>query len=180
MHNFTYDIDASTPESDSEDDPQRYAAPIDGHMQGYLVPTIAQACRPNCLPGRRMPNTTYTRKPDPAPRMRPDQPRVICNACSKKGHGANTCDLLAMSVFLQRFMKHGIANKETIADAEQCWVDRAKEYFAPRDHTKDSSSVSRGTTPSKVFQVFAERSGLSLDQMEDEIDWLCWPTDSEE
>ncbi len=112
--------------------------------------------------------------------MRLDQPRVICNAWGKKGHGANTCDFLAMSVFLQRFMKHGIANKETIADAEQRWVDRAKEYFAPRDRTKDSSSVSRGNTPSKVFQVFAERSGLSLDQMEDEIDWLCWPTDSEE
>jgi hypothetical protein len=77
-------------------------------------------------------------------------------------------------------MKHGIANKETIADAEQRWVDRAKDYFAPRDRTKDSSFVSRSTTPSKVFQPFAERSGLSLDQMEDEIDWLCWPTDSDE
>jgi hypothetical protein len=127
-----------------------------------------------------MPNTTYTRKPDPARRMRPDQPRVICDACGKKGHGANTCDFLAMSVFLQRFMKHGKANKDTISDAEQRWVNRAKDSFAPRDRAKDSSFVSRGTTPSKVFQAFAERSGLSLEQMEDEIDWLCWPTDSEE
>ena len=88
VHNFTYDIDASTPGSGSEDDPQ------------HLVPTIAQACRPNGLPGRRMPNTSYTRKPNPARGMRPDQPQVICDACSKKGHGANTCDFLAMSVFL--------------------------------------------------------------------------------
>ncbi len=180
MHNFTYDIDASTPKSDSEDDTQRYTEPIDGHMQGYLVPAITQACRPNGLPGRRMPNTTYTRKPDPARRMRPDQPRVICNACGKKGHGANTCDFLTMSVFLQRFMKHGIVNKDTIADAEQHWVDRAKDSFAPWDRAKDSSFLSRGTTPSKVFQAFAERSGLSLEQMEDEIDWLCWPTDLDE
>ena len=77
-------------------------------------------------------------------------------------------------------MKHSIANKDTITDAEQCWVDRAKDSFTPRDHAKDSSFVSRGTTPSKVFQAFAERSGLSLEQMEDEIDWLCWPTDSDE
>ncbi len=180
VHNFTYDIDASTPKSDSEDDTQRYTEPIDGHMQGYLVPAITQACRPNGLPGRRMPNTTYTRKPDPARRMRPDQPRVICNACGKKGHGANTCDFLTMSVFLQRFMKHGIVNKDTIADAEQHWVDRAKDSFAPWDRAKDSSFLSRGTTPSKVFQAFAERSGLSLEQMEDEIDWLCWPTDLDE
>jgi hypothetical protein len=63
-------------------------------------------------------NTTYTRKPDPARRMRPEQPRVICDACGKKGHSANTCDFLAMSVFLQRLLKHGIANKDTITDAE--------------------------------------------------------------
>jgi hypothetical protein len=74
-----------------------------------------------------MPNTTYTRKPDPARRMRPDQPKVICDACRKKGHGANTCDFLAMSIFLQRFMKHGMANKESIAEAEQRWVERAKD-----------------------------------------------------
>jgi hypothetical protein len=118
VHNFTYDMDTSTPESDSEDDTQQNAAPINGHMQGYLVPTIAQARRPNGLPGRRMLNTTYTRKPDPARRMRPEQPRVICDACGKKGHSANTCDFLAMSVFLQRLLKHGIANKDTITDAE--------------------------------------------------------------
>jgi len=116
-----------------------------------------------------MPNMTYTRKPDPARRMRPDQPKLICDACGKKGHGANTCNFLAMSVFLQRFMKHGLANKDTIADAEQRWVDRAKETQPPR-----------GTTPSKVYQAYAERSGMTLEQIEDEIDWLCWPADSTE
>ncbi len=116
-----------------------------------------------------MPNTTYTRKPDPARRMRPDQPKVICDACGKKGHGANTCDFLAMSIFLQWFMKHGMANKESIAKAEQCWVERAKDSHVPRN-----------TTPSKVYQAYAEHSGLTLEQMEDEIDWLCWPTNSTE
>jgi hypothetical protein len=66
VHNFSYEMDATSPASDSEDNTERYAEPINGHMQGYLVPTIGQACWPNGLPGRRMPNTTYTRKPDPA------------------------------------------------------------------------------------------------------------------
>ncbi len=66
VHNFSYEMDATSPASDSEDNTEWYAKPIDGHMQGYLVPTIAQACQPNGLPGRRMLNTTYTRKPDPA------------------------------------------------------------------------------------------------------------------
>ncbi len=64
--NFSYEMDATSPASDSEEDTELYAEPIDGHMQGYLVPTIAQARWPNGLPGRRMPNTTYTRKLDPA------------------------------------------------------------------------------------------------------------------
>jgi hypothetical protein len=101
--------------------------------------------------------------------MRPDQPRVICNACGKKGHSTNTCDFLAMSVFLQRFLRNGIANKDTIADTERRWVKRAKESIGPH-----------GATPSKVYQAYAKHSGLTLEQMEDEIDWLCWPADSEE
>ncbi len=77
-----YDRDiGSTSESDSEDDTQRYSAPIHGHMQGYLVPSIAQARRPNGLPGRRMPNTTYTRKPDPARLMCLDLNRFILYFC---------------------------------------------------------------------------------------------------
>jgi hypothetical protein len=152
VHNFSSNMDATSPASDSEDDAAQYAKPIKGHMQGYFVPTVAQAHRPNGLTGRRMPNTTYTWKPDPARRMRPDQPKVICDACGKKGHGANTCDFLAMSIFLQRFMKHGMANKESIAEAEQCWVERVKDSHVPCN-----------TTPSKVYQAYAERSGLTLE-----------------
>ncbi len=138
-------------------------------MQGYLVLTVAQACRTNGQPGCRMPNTTYTRKPNPMRCMRPDQPRVICDACGKEEHSANTCDFLAMSVFLQQFLRNGIANKDTIADAERRWVKRAKESIGPHS-----------ATPSKVYQAYAEHSGLTLEQMEVEIDWLCWPKDLEE
>jgi hypothetical protein len=102
--------------------------------------------------------------------MRPDQPRVIWDACGKKGHNTNTCDFLTMFVFLQRFLRNGIANKDTIVDVERRWVKRAKESIGPH-----------GTiTPSKVYQAYAEHSGLTLEQMEDEIDWLCWPADLEE
>ena len=153
----------SSPLSDDDDTPES----IEGHMQGYVVPTIAQARRPNGLPGRRMPNTSYTRKPDPLRRLRPDGPRLTCQACGKAGHVANTCDFLAMSVFLQRYLKNGIGTKASIEDAEKRWLDRWKE--------RGGNPVS---TPSKVYQVYAEHSGLDLDQMEDEIDWLCWPVDT--
>jgi hypothetical protein len=101
--------------------------------------------------------------------MQPDQPKVTCNPCGKKEHSANTCDFLAMSVFLQRYLKNGITNKETIVDAECCWVKRSKEYGGYPS-----------ATPSKVYQAFAKLSGLTLDQMEAEIDWLCWSATLEE
>jgi hypothetical protein len=112
-----------------------------------------------------MPNTTYSRKPDPTQRMQLDQPRVTCEACGKMGHVANTCNFLAMSVFLQRYLKNGIAAKATIADAERHWIERWKAHGG-----------SPTTTPSKVYTAFAEQSSLTFKQMEDEMDWLCWPT----
>jgi hypothetical protein len=92
VHNltYTYGDDLSTPANNSDEDASQYAEPLDGHMQGYLVPIIAQARCPNGLPGHRMPNTTYSWKPDPTQSMQPDQPCVTCEACSKMGHIANT------------------------------------------------------------------------------------------
>jgi hypothetical protein len=169
VYNLGHDKDASSPASDSEDDGSQYAEPTNGYMQGYVVPTIAQAHHPNGQPGRGMPNRTYSRKPDPSQRMRPDQPWIICDACGKKGHSANTCDFLAMSIFLEKYLKNGIATKETMAEAERRWVD----HWAHQDDPP-------GRTPSKVYQAFVEHSGLTLDQMEAEMDWLCWLATSKE
>jgi hypothetical protein len=164
IHNFTYGDDTTPPSLDLDDNILRYTEVVNGHMQGYVVPTIAQACQPNGQLGRRMPNTTYLRKPDPPRCMRPDQLKVTCKACGKKGHSANTCDFLAMSVFLQQYLKNGIATKETIADAERQWIECWKD-----------KGGTPSTAPSKMYQAFRELSSLTLDQMEEEMDWLCWP-----
>jgi hypothetical protein len=140
------------------------AEPIHGHKQGYSVPTVKQARHPNGLPGRRMPNTMYAQKPNLTRHMRADQPHTTCKTCGKTGHGANTCDFLAMLVFLQRYLKNGIATKLTIEAAEKCWIEQWKDWGG-----------SPMTTPGKVYQAYTDLSSLTLDQMEDEIDWLCWP-----
>jgi hypothetical protein len=66
VYKLGHDEDASSLASDSENDRSQYAEPINGHMQGYVVPMITQACQPNGQPGCRMPNMTYSRKPDPS------------------------------------------------------------------------------------------------------------------
>jgi hypothetical protein len=162
VHNLSYGNEIANTAEDTDGDASRYAEPLNGHIQGYLVPTIAQVWRPNGLPGRRMPNTSYSRKPDPLQRMHPDQPRVTCDACGKTGHVSNTCNFLAMLVFLQLYLKNGIATKDPIADAEWRWVE----------HWKDRGG-SPGTTPAKVYAAFIEQSGLTFKQIEDNIDWLC-------
>jgi hypothetical protein len=43
IHNFMSDINATAPALNLEDNGTHYAEPIDGHMQGYLVPTVVQA-----------------------------------------------------------------------------------------------------------------------------------------
>jgi hypothetical protein len=62
INRFTTDYGTESPPTSDDDNP---SGSIEGHMQGYVVPTIAQVRRPNGLPGRGMPNTSYTRKPDP-------------------------------------------------------------------------------------------------------------------
>jgi hypothetical protein len=101
--------------------------------------------------------------------MHPNLPWVLCDACGKKGHSANTCDFLAMSVFLQQYLKNGIATKDTIAAAKNCWNNRWKD-----------NGGTPTMTPLKVYTMYAANSGLMLDQMEDEMDWLCWPTTPDE
>jgi hypothetical protein len=76
---------------------------------------------------------------------------------------------LAMSVFLQRYLKNGIATKDTIAAAKSCWIDCWKE-----------NGGTPTMTPSKVYTMYAANSGLPFNQMEEEIDWLCWPMTQDE
>ena len=71
-----------------------------------------------------------------------------------------------MLVFHQSYLKNGIGTRASIEDTEKRWLERWKE--------RGGNPTS---TPSKVYQVYAEHC-LDLDQMEDKIDWLCWPVDT--
>jgi hypothetical protein len=138
--------------------------PIHGHMQGCTISMVKQAHCPSGLPGRCMLNTTYAQKPNITWCMREDQPRMTCKACSKTSNGTNNCNLLAMLVFLQRYLKNGIATKSTIKAAEKRRIEQWEDQGG-----------SLTTMPRKIYQAYTDLSGLTLDQMEDKINWLCWP-----
>ena len=70
-------------------------------------------------------------------------------------------------VFLLQYLKTGIATRVTVEAASKRWIKRWKDWGrTPR------------TTPGKVYQAYVELSSLTLDQMKDEIDRLCWPAHS--
>ncbi len=59
--------------------------------------------------------------PRPTPRdraIRPDQrrrkflPGVQCEACKHLGHVALNCDMLAMALFVEKYIKHSLSNKD--------------------------------------------------------------------
>jgi len=52
VHNLMIGDEPPHPLSDSDD--EHYAEPLDGHMQGYNVPTVAQARKPNGQPGQKL------------------------------------------------------------------------------------------------------------------------------
>jgi hypothetical protein len=72
-------------------------------------------------------------------------------------------------MFLQCYLKTGITTKVTIKDAEQRWVERRKN--------RGGTPV---MTPLKVYQAYTEEYGINLNQLKDEIDWLCWPVNSQD
>ena len=70
----------------------------------------------------------------PSPRdwsISPDQrrcsfiPGVQCDACKLIGHEASSCDMLAIALFLNKYIKHSLSDDVRCA-IELTWVDRWK------------------------------------------------------
>jgi hypothetical protein len=65
--------------------------------------------------------------------------------------------------------KTRIVTKATIKDAKQRWVELRKNHGG-----------TPATTHLKVYQAYTEEYGIDLNQLKDEINWLCWPVNSQD
>jgi hypothetical protein len=52
-----------------------------------------------------------------------------CNACKRLGHEASSCDMLAIALFLDKYVKHFLSDDDR-RRMELNWVDRWKEKLA--------------------------------------------------
>ena len=107
-----------------------------------------------------------TRRPDPMNRIRSPTADEVCEACGKRGHVAATCDFLAMSVFLRKFTKQGKLTDSAAKEAERRWLEKWS-----------SRGGKPHTTPQRVYNAYTSMYDISLEQLDSEIDWQCWPVD---
>jgi hypothetical protein len=112
------------------------------------------------------------RRPSPRDRsIRPDLrrrsfvPGVQCDACKGVGHEASSCDMLAIALFLDKYVKHSLSDdvRHTI---ESTWVARWKEKLGQPQRS-----------PSQVMKAYCDNLDISPGHLDLAMDWDCWPVD---
>ena len=103
-------------------------------------------------------------RPDPARSERrhkaaPVQHQGRCNACGRWGHPANKCDMVAMGLFLRRYMADQ-KNSSAIKESEQNWLQRNSDFLPSND-----------ISPRRILPCYCEVINFHEDQVDLECDW---------
>ena len=88
-----------------------------------------------------------------------------CDACKRVGHAAATCDILAQALFITKYMKYTLDDKSK-ANLEAAWLDR----WCSKLGTPSRS-------PRTVMRAYLDDMDLTLDDLDAQMCWDCWPDD---
>ncbi len=92
-------------------------------------------------------------------------PEIVCNACKQWGHSATNCNMLAMALFLEKYMKV-LMSPSTCNRIKAAWLQHWKETLGnPRK------------LPCNVLRAYLDSLDISVDMLDDQMDWECWPMD---
>ncbi len=93
---------------------------------------------------------------------------VQCAACGRAGHIAKQCDMLAMAICLERYMKKELST--SFCDAiKQEWLGKWK------DRLGNPSSTLR-----QVVHTYVEALDITVAGLDEEMDWSCWDCNLDE
>ena len=92
-------------------------------------------------------------------------PSIICDACKQRGCPASQCDLLAQAIFLHKYMKHSLTDL-ACRKLEEVWLQRWKDKLGHPNRT-----------PGKVLRVYLDTLDISIDELDHQMCWDCWPLD---
>ena len=109
-------------------------------------------------------------RPSPSPRdrsIRPDRNRrgfllhVQCDARKRVGHVATNCDMLAMALFLDKYVQQSLSveDKKTV---ESTWLRKHKDRLGLPQHP-----------PSQVMKAYCADLDISTDILDRAMDWDC-------
>jgi hypothetical protein len=91
------------------------------------------------------------------------RPDIVCDACRRTGHVAANCDVLAIALFIEKYKK-GLPDdmKDKI---ETDWLARWKDRLGnPRK-------------PRRVMKTYIDLLDISVDALDENMCWECWPED---
>ena len=89
---------------------------------------------------------------------------VQCEARKQVCHSAATCDVLAQALFLTKYMKYTLDDKAK-ANLEAAWLDRWSSKLGAPSHS-----------PGMVMQAYLDDMDLTLDDLNAQMCWECWPS----
>ena len=117
---------------------------------------------PGGPPGDCRGNAPQGRSIRPDQRRRPYMPNVIGAVCKRRGHPASSCDMLAISLFVERH-KNQLLESEKL-EIEENWIAR----------WKDKVDQPARSTPRQVMRAYCDDLYISVNHLADAMDWDCW------
>ena len=107
----------------------------------------------------------------PTPRgryARPDRnggdlnPSVVCDACRRTGHVAANCDVLAIALFIEQYKKDLSADVKDRIESD--WIARWR-----------GSLGNPNRKPRRVMKAYLDLMDMTMDDLDDQMCWDCWP-----
>jgi hypothetical protein len=127
--------------------------------RGNEPPRGARAHRDSTRP------TPWDRVICPDQRRRKFLPGVQCEVCKRLGHVASTCDMLAMVLFVEKYIKQSLSNEDR-RKIEADWIGMWKTKLAQPQRL-----------PSQVMKAYCSDLDITSDHLDCVMDWDCWPVD---
>ena len=99
----------------------------------------------------------------PNQRHRPFLSDVQCDACKRVGHKAANCNMLAVALFVDRYVKKDMSELQH-RSIEETWLARWKNKLG-----------SPTRLPCQVMRTYCENYDITPDNLDLALDWECWP-----
>jgi hypothetical protein len=124
------------------------------HIQGYCV-NIARVNK-STPRGTPVPKITAERRGKSS--VRRPKFEGNCDACGKWGHQVVDCDALGMAINMRKYLPNR-SNSQAMQVCEENWTEKNKKW------------VSMDVPPRKLLTRYCESVGMSIDQVDEELDW---------